>query len=66
MTSPDWGRVPGEGSSKPIRWSCPDGHLTKWAIRKPECPECGKLMESTPNDPYAERRRKIREERDKE
>jgi hypothetical protein len=66
MTSADWGRLPGEPSREEVLFSCPDGHTTEWAVRAPRCPKCGQKMKPTHDDPYAERRRKIREERDKE
>lgn len=59
MSMPD-DRVPGTRSPRLIEYRCPvDGTIIIAEIQ-PECPNCGTLMEPAP-DPYAERRRRLRE-----
>jgi ribosomal protein S27E len=62
MSMPDR-RLPGTPKSQFVQYRCPDhAEETQFSDRVPECPICGKRMIPVA-DPYAERRRKLREER---
>jgi len=66
MTASDWRGLPGDPSREGELFSCPDEHTQERAFRAPKCSVCGKKMKLIRDDPYADRRRKIREERDQE
>jgi hypothetical protein len=62
MSMPDR-RLPGTSKSPLVQYRCPDhAEETEFSVTAPECPICGKRMIPV-TDPYAERRRKLREER---
>jgi Mu-like prophage protein Com len=63
MSMPDR-RVPGTSQPQLIEYRCPlhDGESSFDEIA-PKCPRCGTLMIPV-EDPYAERRRKLREARE--
>lgn len=61
MSMPD-NRAPGSPSRQLIEYRCPVDGKTIFDEVPPECPECGTLMEPVA-DPYAARRRRLREGR---
>jgi hypothetical protein len=64
MSMADW-RLPGNATSRLVEYRCPDDDdQSEWSEAVPRCPVCGKLMIPV-EDPYAERRRKLRGARKK-
>jgi hypothetical protein len=63
MSMADW-RVPGDAKPRLVEYRCPDDDGSQWSEVVPECPICGKRMIPV-EDPYAERRRKLRKAREK-